>query len=194
MSRVIVFTNVSLDGVMQAPGEPDEDRRDGFAHGGWAAPYAAMQYAGGSMSEAGALLFGRHTYENFYQVWPNRADNPFTAVLNAMPKYVASTTLSEPLPWMNSVLLGKDAMARIASMRRGSGPNLLVFGSGVLVQSLMEHNLVDDYILLIHPLILGTGRQLFPGHGIGARLELASSTTTPTGVIVATYRPARQAA
>jgi dihydrofolate reductase len=194
MSRVIVFTNLSLDGVMQAPGERDEDPRDGFPHGGWATPYAAMQYAGGSMSDAGALLFGRRTYENFYKVWPSRTDNPFTAVLNAMPKYVASTTLSEPLPWINSILLGEDAMTRVAALRRTDGPNLLVFGSGVLVQSLMKHDLVDDFILLIHPVILGTGRRLFPAGGIDATLELAHSTTTPTGVIVATYRPAQLAA
>lgn len=121
-------------------------------------------------------------------------DNPFTAVLNAMPKYVASTTLREPLPWANSTLLGADAMAAVAKLRRAAGPNLLVFGSGVLVQSLMQHDLVDDYILLIHPVILGTGRRLFPGGGIEAQLELDNSTTTPTGVIVATYRPTRRAA
>src|SRR5258708_35828339 len=116
MSKIVVFMNLTLDGVMQAPGRPDEDRRDGFEHGGWAAPYATMEAAEESMAYAGALLLGRRTYEDFYAVWPNRTDNPFTAVLNNTPKHVASTTLSAPRSWTNSTLLEgdvADAMARL---------------------------------------------------------------------------------
>src|ERR1700681_4058566 len=98
MSNIVVFTSLTLDGVMQAPGRPDEDRRDGFEHGGWATPYATMEAAEGSMGNTGALLLGRRTYEDFYIVWPNRTDNPFTAVLNNTRKYIASTTLENPLP------------------------------------------------------------------------------------------------
>jgi dihydrofolate reductase len=99
VGKVAVVTNLTLDGVMQAPGRPDEDRRGDFEHGGWATPYAAMQHLGGSMADAGALLLGRRTYEDFYAVWPQRKDKPFTAVLNNMQKYVASRTLKEPLSW-----------------------------------------------------------------------------------------------
>src|SRR5947209_18114449 len=121
MSKVVVFTNLSLDGVMQAPGRPDEDRRGGFEHGGWGAPYAAMPSAGGTMASAGALLLGRRTYEDFYSVWPNRTDNPYTAVLNNIQKYVASTTLSEPLPWSNSTLLKGDAAEPVARLKQEPG-------------------------------------------------------------------------
>jgi len=189
MSKVCVFTNLTLDGVMQAPARPDEDRRGGFERGGWAAPYAAMQEAGGAMGEAGALLFGRRTYMDFYDVWPGRKDNPFTEVLNAMPKYVASRTLREPLPWMNSTLLPGDAEDAVAKLRAGSGPGMLVFGSGELVRSLMRRGLVDEYVLLIHPLVLGSGRRLFGDGGPSAALRLIHSQTTSRGVVVATYVP-----
>ncbi len=189
MSKVVVFTNLSLDGVMQAPGRPDEDRRGGFEHGGWAAPYAAMTSAGRSIATNGALLLGRRTYEDFYSVWPNRTDNPFTAVLNNIQKYVASTTLSEPLSWSNSTLLKGDAAEAVARLKQEPGKDLLVMGSGVLVQSLMRRNLVDEYVLLIHPLVLGSGRRLFPDGGAFAALRLVDTRTTPTGVVIATYQP-----
>src|SRR5216110_3932832 len=143
MSKVVVFTNLSLDGVMQAPGRPDEDRRGGFEHGGWGAPYAAMPSAGGTMASAGALLLGRRTYEDFYSVWPNRTDNPYTEVLNNSQKYVASRTLKEPLPWMNSTLLKGDPADAVARLKQQPGKDLVVLGSGELVQSLMARNLVD---------------------------------------------------
>ena len=190
MSKVVVFTNLTLDGVMQAPGRPDEDRRGGFEHGGWAAPFAAMQEAGGAVGEAGALLFGRRTYEDFYAVWPGRKDNPFTEILNTMPKYVASRTLKEPLPWMNSTLLPGDAGDAVAKLRQGSGPDLLIFGSGELVRSLMRSHLVDEYLLLIHPLVLGSGRRLFPDGGPLAALRLVQSKATSKGVVIASYVPA----
>src|SRR6266700_2336051 len=187
MSKVVVFTNLTLDGVMQAPGRPDEDRRGGFEHGGWATPYAAMAQAGNSMSSTGALLLGRRTYEDFYAFWPNQSNNPYTAVLNNTQKYVASTTLSEPLSWSNSTLLKGDAAEAVASLKEEPGKDLVVLGSGELVQSLMRRNLVDAYVLLIHPLVLGSGRRLFPDGGAVAALRLVDTKTTTTGVVIATY-------
>ena len=187
MSKVVVFTNLTLDGVMQAPGRPDEDRRDGFEHGGWATPYATMEAAEESMANTGALLLGRRTYEDFYAVWPNRTDNPFTAVLNNTQKYVASTTLKEPLSWSNSTLLKGDTAEAVARLKEEPGKDLVVLGSGELVQSLMRHNLVDAYVLLIHPLVLGSGRRLFPDGGAVASLRLVDTRTTTTGVLIATY-------
>jgi dihydrofolate reductase len=193
MSKVVTFTNLSLDGVMQAPGRPDEDRRGGFAHGGWAAPYAAMQHAGGSMADAGALLLGRRTYEDFYSVWPQRKGNPFTAVLNNMQKYVASTTLREPLPWMNSTLLDGDAADAVATLKREAERDFVILGSGMLIQTLMRRNLIDEYILLIHPLVLGAGRRLFPDGSPFSTLRLIASKATPNGVVIATYGRAEPA-
>lgn len=192
MGQVIVFANLTLDGVMQAPGRADEDRRDGFKHGGWAAPYGAMQSseAGESLSGFDALLLGRRTYEDFYAFWPNQTDNPFTEVLNNMPKYVASTTLAEPLPWNNSILLQTRVPEAVAELKAESQQSMVVMGSGVLVQTLIEHNLVDRYILLIHPLVVGSGRRLFAQDSIEATLELVAAKPTPTGVVVATYQPA----
>jgi dihydrofolate reductase len=190
MSKVIVFTNLTLDGVMQAPGRPDEDRRGGFEYGGWAAPYAAMTQAGDSIGTIGALLLGRRTYENFYAVWPKQKESPFSAMLDNMQKYVASTTLSEPLPWINSTLLSGDATQTVARLKQESGTDLVIMGSRELVQSLMRHQLIDEYVLLIHPLILGSGSRLFPEEQTLAALRLVDIKTTPTGVVVATYRPA----
>src|SRR5437763_8184142 len=154
MSKVVVFMNLTLDGVMQAPARPDEDTRGSFEHGGWAMPYATMEAAEESKAYSGALLLGRRTYEDFYTVWPNRTDNPFTEVLNNAQKYVASTTLEEPLPWSNSTLLKGDVAEAVAKLREEQGKDIIVLGSGELVQSLMRHDLVDKYVLLIHPLVL----------------------------------------
>ena len=189
MSKVVVFTNLTLDGVMQAPGRPDEDRRGDFEHGGWATPYATMEAAEESMAYTGALLLGRRTYEDFYAVWPNRTDNPFTAVLDNTQKYVASTTLEEPLSWSNSTLLKGDAAEAVARLKEEPGKDLVVLGSGELVQSLMRRNLVDEYVLLIHPLVLGSGRRLFADGGAFAALRLVDTKTTTTGVVIATYQP-----
>src|SRR5438270_6408132 len=191
MRKVVVFTNLTLDGVMQAPGRPDEDRRGGFEHGGWAAPYAAMTAAGESTPHFGALLLGRRTYEDFYAVWPNRTDNPYTAVLNNTQKYVASTTLSEPLPWINSTLLKGDAAEAVARLKEELDKDLVIMGSGELVQSLMRANLIDEYVLLIHPLVLGSGRRLFPEGSAFATLRLVGAKTTNTGVVIATYAATR---
>ena len=192
MKKIVVFMNLTLDGVMQAPGRPDEDRRGGFEYGGWATPYADPgigKAAGESMATTGALLFGRRTYEDFYSVWPNRTDNPFTAVLNNTQKYVASTTLKEPLPWMNSTLLKGDAAEAVAQLKVQPGKDIVILGSGELVRSLIRRNLIDEYILLIHPLILGSGHRLFADAGVFAALRLVSIQTSATGVAIATYRP-----
>lgn len=193
MSRVVLFMSLTLDGVMQAPGRPDEDRRGGFEHGGWALPYAdaAMgKAAAENMATTGALLLGRRTYEDFYAVWPNRTDNPFTEVLNNTQKYVASTTLQEPLRWVNSTLLEGDAAEAVAGLKEQPGKDLVVLGSGELVKSLMRRNLIDEFTLLIHPLVLGSGRRLFDEGGSSAALRLVDTKTTTTGVVIATYQPA----
>jgi dihydrofolate reductase len=193
MSRVVVTNNLTLDGVMQAPGRPDEDRRGGFAHGGWAQPYADAvlgQKMGEGIGNTGALLLGRRTYEDFASIWPRMPDdNPFAAVLNNTPKYVASRTLQEPLAWANSTLLEGDAVAAVSQLKEQPGKDIVILGSGELIQSLMRHNLIDEYVLLIHPLMLGTGRRLFTDGGAPAELRLIDTTITTTGVVIATYQP-----
>jgi dihydrofolate reductase len=187
VGRVVACTNVTLDGVMQAPARPDEDTRNGFEHGGWGAPYAAMLHVGEVFARAGALLFGRRTYENFYAVWPKRTDSPFTPWLNEKPKYVASRTLSEPLPWSNSTLLKGDATAAVARLKRELSTDALILGSGALIRSLMPARLIDELVLLIHPLVLGSGIRLFGDEDV-IQLRLVSSGATPNGVVVATYQ------
>jgi dihydrofolate reductase len=190
--RVVVVENVTLDGVMQAPARPDEDPRDGFAHGGWAVGYGDAVMAeqmGRRMAREGAMLLGRRTYEDFYSVWPKRTDNPYTEVLNRTQKYVASRTLTEPLPWENSTLLPGDAADAVARLREERDGDLAILGSGTLVRSLAARGLVDEYLLSIHPLVLGTGRRLFDGVP-PAPLRLTHSVTTTTGVIIATFQPA----
>jgi len=194
MRKIVVFNSLTLDGVMQAPGRPDEDVRGGFPYGGWATPYADPEMgraAGESMATAGGLLFGRRTYEDFYSVWPNRTDNPFTEVLNNTQKYVASRTLKEPLPWMNSSLLKGDVPEAVSPLKAQQGKDLVILGSGELIQTLMQHQLIDRYVLLIHPLILGTGRKLFRDGSSYSKLQLVDSKTTPNGVVIATYQPAK---
>jgi dihydrofolate reductase len=188
MRKVEVFMHLTLDGVMQAPGRPDEDVRDGFTHGGWAVPRGdAIGEVDIGLGSQRALLLGRRTYEDFYAFWPHQAENPFTAILTNMQKYVASTTLQEPLPWANSVLLPNNVVEAVAALKAEPGPDLLVMGSGVLVQTLLHHALIDRFVLLIHPLVLGSGRRLFPERGIPTELQLIDATSTTSGVIVATY-------
>jgi dihydrofolate reductase len=193
MTKVVVFENLTLDGVMQAPARRDEDLRGGFQYGGWGAPYAAMTAAGESTPNFGALLLGRRTYENLFAAWHGRTDdNPFTARLDGMQKYVASTTLKEPLAWINSTLLKGDVAQAVADLKTklGKDKDIVMMGSGELIQTLMQHNLVDRYVLLIHPLVLGSGRRLFTDSGAFAALHLVSAKATPNGVVVATYEPA----
>jgi dihydrofolate reductase len=190
MRKVVVFTSLTLDGVMQAPGRPDEDRRGGFEHGGWAQPYSDPvmgEMAGKGMADTGAILLGSRTYQDFYAYWPNQTDNPFTEVLNSTQKYVASTTLTEPLAWRNSTLLEGDAADAVARLKQQPGKDLVVLGSGELIQSLRRHDLVDSYVLLIHPLVLGSGRRLFPDGAPAGSLRLVDAVTTTTGVVIATY-------
>jgi len=185
MGRIVVVCSVTLDGVMQAPALPDEDLRGGFARGGWGTPYSrdAMgrvlgQRAGGE----GGMLLGRRTYEGFADFWPKQTDNnPYTESLNKQQKYVVSSTLEDPLPWVNSKVIGLDDIAGLKEKQ-----DLVMLGSGQLIRSIPE--LIDEYILLIHPLVLGTGQQLFGGTEL--KLDLTDTVTTSTGVIIATYRPA----
>jgi dihydrofolate reductase len=136
------------------------------------------------------MLLGRRTYEDFAAFWPNQKDNPFTEVLDNAQKYVASTTLKEPLPWSNSTLLDGDAAEAVAGLKEESGQDLVILGSGELVQSLMRRNLVDEFLLMIHPLVLGSGRRLFSDGGAFASLRLVDVKPTTTGVMIATYQPA----
>ncbi len=195
MRKIIVNLNVTLDGVIQAPGRADEDTRGSFPYGGWGAGYfdpVAAEVAAEGMSNPGDLLFGRRTYEDFYKVWPQRDDgNMFTPFLNSATKYVASWTLNEPLPWQNSVLLKGDAAETVAALKQQPGRDLLILGSVALVRALARHGLVDEYQLSIHPLVLGTGQRLFDEASPYMRLELVSSRMTTTGVIMAAYRPKR---
>lgn len=193
MGKISANVSLSLDGVMQAPGRPDEDTRGGFARGGWALPYfdpVMAADAATGMAEMPDLLFGRRTYEDFYSVWPKRANNPFTEVLNQSRKYVASRMLEGALPWANSTLLRGDAGSTVAALKEQSPRDLVVLGSGMLLQSLLQRGLVDELRLSIHPLILGSGRRLFHDGGPYLPLTLVESKTTTTGVIMATYRPA----
>jgi len=194
MGKVIAIEHLTLDGVMQSPGHPDEDPRDGFTQGGWAARRQdprMQEFMGAHMSSNWSLLAGRTTYVRFADFWPKQAPNPFTDALNQVRKYVASTTLQEPLPWQNSVLLKGDAADAVARLKDDVEENLVVFGSGVLVRSLTKRNLVDEFVLCIHPLVLGAGRRLFTEGGAAPMdMDLIESSTTPAGVILAAYRPA----
>jgi dihydrofolate reductase len=196
MGKVVVIENVTLDGVMQAPGGADEDTRGGFAHGGWGHRYADRVVAaemgmGKGLNEGGGMLFGRRTYEQFYGFWSTQTDgNPYTEVLNRRHKYVASRTLTEPLPWENSSLLNGDAADAVAALKRDVEGDLVVLGSGELVRSLARAGLVDVYTLAIHPLTLGTGLRLFAeDKDAYGTFELVKAVPTTTGVIIATYRP-----
>ncbi len=192
MGKVIVIEHLTLDGVMQAPGHPEEDPRDGFQHGGWAnrsQDPAMQEVMGARMSSTWSLMAGRTTYERFADFWPKQEPNPFTEALNRVQKYVASTTLTEPLAWQNSTLLKGDAGDAVVRLKEELDENLVVFGSGMLVRSLMPRHLIDEFVLLIHPLVLGSGRRLFPESGSDlSAFQLVDSAATGTGVIIATYQ------
>ena len=196
MGRIVVMNHVTLDGVMQGPGRPDEDTRGGFTQGGWgsrstSAGDAAGKAMGERMAAGGGLagwLFGRRTYEGLLATW-NARGGPFKESLNNLPKYVASTTLEEPLPWPNSTLLRGDVAEAVVALKAQSDGVLAIMGSGELIGSLIAADLVDEYLLMIHPLVLGTGRRLFP-EKVNVALRLTESTLTATGVMIATYEPA----
>lgn len=197
--RIVLSDFISLDGVVQAPGGPDEDTDGGFAHGGWSMPFFDPEAMGPvideGLSQTDALLFGRRTYQTMAAAWPDRGGDQFADRMNALPKYVASRTLSQDdLDWDNSTLLpADDVFSEIRRLRDQDGGLLQVMGSSNLARQLVEHDLVDEYILMIEPIVLGGGKRLFPEDGAARTLELTSSTTTGTGVTICTYRRAAEA-
>ena len=195
MGKIVVVENITLDGVMQAPGGKDEDTRGDFRHGGWATPYGDRVMAekmGAGLGTGGTMLFGRRTYEQFYGFWSRQTDgNPYTEALNRNRKYVASRAGTEALSWENSTLLPGEAATTVAALKQETEGDLVVLGSGELVRSLRAAGLIDTYVLSIYPLTLGTGTRLFAeGDTAYGQLELVEALPTTTGVIIATYRPA----
>lgn len=192
--HVILTDFMSLDGVVQAPGGPEEDTDGGFSHGGWSMRYFDPDVMGRFIDEVlartDALLFGRRTWQAMAAAWPGRAGDPFADRMNEMPKYVASRTLSEDdLTWSGSVLLpADDAMGAVRELRARDGKGLQVWGSASLAAQLVEHDLVDEYVLMIEPVLLGGGKRVFPDDGRARPLELVSTTTAATGVLLCTYR------
>ncbi|WP_432483108.1 dihydrofolate reductase family protein [Kineococcus esterisolvens] len=204
--RIVVSEFTSLDGVVQAPGGPEEDTEGGFAHGGWSMPYFDPEVLGGAidalMGETEALLFGRRTWQAMAAAWPERAGDgdAFTDRINAIPKHVASRTLTAAdLTWRGSALLpADDAIGAVRALREdggaGAGGVLQVMGSASLATQLAQHDLVDEYQLALEPVLLGGGKSVFPGDGHARPLELLSATTAPTGVLVCRYRVVRDGA
>ena len=195
MRKVIVNEWMSLDGVVQAPGHPDEDRDGGFSHGGWHLPYfddISRNWVVEGYEDAGGFLFGRRTFESLAGYWPNAAEEEqaIARPLNTLPKYVASRTLTEPLEWANSVLLGGDVAKAVQALKKEDGGNLHLVGSAEFAQTLIEHDLVDEYRLMIDPLVLGQGKRLFRETGALKSLRLVKSQVATTGAIVATYSAA----
>jgi dihydrofolate reductase len=190
MRKLKVLTFMSLDGVVQGPGGPDEDRDGGFTHGGWAVSHfddQLIKLMAGVTARAGALLLGRRTYDIFAATWPlAEPDDPTGAKLNGMPKYVASRTLSS-VSWHNSTLLTGDVAASVATLKREDGGEIQVHGSGGLIQTLLEHDLVDEFHLSVFPVLVGSGKRLFGAGTIPAGLRLVDTTTWPTGVTVSVY-------
>ena len=195
--HIILSDFMSLDGVVQAPGGPEEDTDAGFAHGGWSMPHfdpeAMGPVLGEVMDSTDALLFGRRTWQAMAGAWPDRAGDPFADRMNEIPKYVASRTLTQgDLSWSGSTLLpGDDAIGAVCRLRASEGKGLQVWGSASLAAQLVEHDLVDVYVLMIEPVLLGGGKRVFPDDGRARPLELVSTTTAATGVLICTYRAKR---
>jgi dihydrofolate reductase len=193
MRKLVVVEFLSLDGVYQAPGHPDEDREGGFEHGGWQMPYfdeVMGQAAAEGMAATDAQLFGRTTFEKMAAYWPNAPkDDPFAHHLNGVQKYVASTTLTDP-SWQPTTVI-RDVPAEVAELKAQEGGTITVLGSGKLVQTLIAHDLVDEYSLAVFPLTLGGGKRLFADDEVLRRLRLVDSKPTSTGGILLTYRPER---
>jgi dihydrofolate reductase len=193
MRKILVSEFLSLDGVMQSPGNPEEDRSGGFTRGGWQPPYFDEALGGAmfqAMGESDAFLLGRKTYEIFAGFWPLQPkEDPMAATMNDLAKHVASTTLEEPLEWNNSHLMKGDVADEVKKLKQESGKDIQVIGSGDLVQTLMQHGLVDEFRLLIHPLVLGTGKRLFNDQTSATPMRLLFSSTTPKGVLILRYEP-----
>jgi dihydrofolate reductase len=193
MARIVVSEFLTLDGVMQGPGAVDEDRSGGFDKGGWQLGFAddtLGKYVLDGLTGAGGYLLGRRTYDIFAGYWPRqRADNPVAQPMNSMPKFVVSRTLSEPLAWHNSTLINKDVPNRVRQLKAEIDKDLLVIGSGDLAQTLMAHALVDEYRLMVYPLVLGEGKRLFRDADATKRLRLTQTVSTGTGVLLLTYAP-----
>ena len=192
MRKLIVSTFLTLDGVMQAPGGPGEDDSGGFAHGGWSVNYwdeKMGEVMGAAMSVPFDLVLGRTTYDIFAAFWPDAPEEAGGKPLNDATKYVASQS-QRTLDWSNSVLIEGDAAEGIAALKQEDGPELQVHGSGNLIQTLLRHNLVDQYRLWVFPLVIGSGKRLFSDGTIPSGLKLVDSTVSTTGVVIGTYEPA----
>ncbi|MFG1783069.1 dihydrofolate reductase family protein [Rhodococcus oryzae] len=193
--RIVISEFISLDGVVQAPGGPEEDTDGGFAHGGWSHPFFDPEVVGGAfddaLSKAEALLFGRRTWQTMAGAWPERAGDPFADKMNAIAKYVVSDSLAEDeLTWENTTrITGDEAVARIRELRATEGGDLVVMGSPTLVRTLLQEGLVDELRLMVMPVLLGGGKTIFPDGGKLNSLELVSTAISPAGVHVCTYRP-----
>jgi dihydrofolate reductase len=192
--KLTTVTNVSVDGVMQGLGGPDEDRRGGFERGGWALPLfegEAETFLGQVYQRADAFLFGRLTYEIFAGSWGVMEDpssSPIAAALNTRPKYVASTTLTDP-QWVDTTVLSGDVAAAVRELKANSAGELQVHGSGSLVRWLFDNQLVDEIILLTYPVVVGQGTRLFPATGPDTALDVVDSRATPEGITIQVYRP-----
>ncbi|WP_407547972.1 dihydrofolate reductase family protein [Streptomyces sp. Pv4-95] len=196
--RIVISEFISLDGIVQAPGGPDEDTDGGFAHGGWSHPFFDPEVVGGAfddaMSNAEALLFGRRTWQAMAAAWPQRAGDPFADRMNAIPKHVVSRALGDDeLTWANTTRIpGDNALSHIRQLHGTAGGDLLVMGSPTLVRALLGEGLFDELRLMIMPVLLGGGKTIFPDDRAHRALALASTATSPTGVHVCTYRPAAE--
>ncbi|MET7701451.1 dihydrofolate reductase family protein [Streptomyces sp. NPDC005485] len=193
--RIVVTEFISLDGVVQAPGGPEEDTDGGFAHGGWTHPFFDPEVLGGAfaegLSQAEALLFGRRTWQTMAGAWPERAGDPFADRMNSLKKYVVTNTLTDDdLTWNNTTRIpGDEAVARIRELRESDGGSLAMMGSPTLVRTLLAEGLVDELQLIVMPVILGGGKTIFPDNGVMRTFELVSTVTAKTGAQVCTYRP-----
>jgi dihydrofolate reductase len=193
--RIVVSDFISLDGVVQAPGGKDEDTDGGFEHGGWSMRYFDVETMGPVLGEVmdgtDALLFGRRTWQVMAGAWPGRAGDPFADRMNEITKYVASRTLSEDeLAWTNSQLLPPDdVIGAVGKLKMQSGGDIQIMGSASLAREVIANDLVDEYRLMIEPIVLGGGKRLFPDDGTARSLELVETTTSSTGVQICTYRP-----
>lgn len=189
MRKIVVLSFISLDGVIQAPGGPEEDTSGGFQYGGWTVPYFD-EFAGNIMGEQMSmpfdLLLGRKTYDIFASYWPKQEGDIPADVFNTATKYVLSNSSPE-LPWQNSVLIDGDVVARLKELKRQDGPVLQVHGSGNMIQTLLKHDLVDEFWLKIFPVTLGSGKRLFAEGTMPAAFKLVESKTSPAGVIFANY-------